>query len=37
MDNWINGDSLRGMIEGPLGQEELNLRVLDLFCCQEWK
>ena len=37
MDNWINGDSLRGMIEGPLGQEELNLRVSNLFCCQEWK
>ena len=37
MDNWINGDSLRGMIEGPLGREELNLRVSDLFYCQEWK
>ena len=36
-DNWINGDSLRVMIVGPLRQEELNLRVSDLFCCQEWK
>ena len=36
-DNWINGDSLWGMIEGPLRQEELNLRVSDLCCCQEWK
>ena len=37
MDNWINGDSLRVMIVGPLRQEELNLRVSDLCCCQEWK
>ena len=36
-DYWINGDSLWGMIEGPLRQEELNLRVSDLCCCQEWK
>ncbi|XP_075659165.1 uncharacterized protein LOC142629055 [Castanea sativa] len=36
LDNWINGDSLRGMIEGPLKQEELNLRVSDLYSCQGW-
>ena len=37
MDNWINSDSLQGMIEGPLKQEEQNLRVSDLCCGQEWK
>ena len=37
MDNWINGDSLQGMIEGPLKQEEQNLRVSDLCYGQEWK
>ena len=25
MDKWVNGDSLRGMIEGPLRQGEQNL------------
>ena len=28
---------LQGMIEGRFGQEDLNLRVSDLLCCQEWK
>ena len=37
MDNWVNGNSLRSMIEGPLRQEEQNLRISDLWCDQEWK
>ena len=35
MDNWVNGNSLRSMIEGPLRQEEQNLRISDLWCDQE--
>nr|POF14407.1 putative ribonuclease h protein [Quercus suber] len=37
MNNWVNGDSLRGMIEGPLRQREQNLTVADLYCGQNWK
>jgi len=37
MENWVNVDSLWVMIEGPLKQEEQNLRVSDLRCGQEWK
>ena len=35
MDNWVNGNSLRSMIEGPFRQEEQNLRISDLWCDQE--
>lgn len=37
MDNWINGDSLRGMLEGPLRQGEQNLTVAELCSGQNWK
>ena len=37
MDNWVNGDSLWDMIEGPLRQGEQNLKVSDLCYGQEWK
>ena len=37
MDNWVNCNSLWSMIEGPLRQEEQNLRISDLWCDQEWK
>ena len=36
MDNWVNGESLRAMIEGPLRQEELSLKVSDLCDYQAW-
>lgn len=36
-DNWINGDSLREMIEGPLRKGEQNLTIADLCCGQIWK
>ena len=37
MDNWINGDSLRGMIEGPLRQGDQGLTVADLCHDHEWR
>ena len=36
MDNWVNGESLLAMIEGPLRQEELSLKVSDLCDYQAW-
>ena len=30
LDNWINGDSFRAIIEGPLRQEEQFMKVADL-------
>ncbi|KAF3950217.1 hypothetical protein CMV_023995 [Castanea mollissima] len=37
LDNWINGASLRGMVEGPLRQGEQNLTIAELYCGQNWK
>ena len=37
LDNWINGDSLRGMIEGPLRQGDQGLTVVDLCHGHEWR
>ena len=36
MDNWVNGESLQAMIEGPLRQEKLNLKVSDLYGYHVW-
>ena len=36
MDNWVNVESLQAMIEGPLRQEELNLKVSDLYGYHVW-
>ena len=36
LDNWINGDSLRAMIEGPLRQEGQIMKVADLRCGHDW-
>ena len=37
LDNWINGDSLRGMIEGHLRQGDQGLTVVDLCHGHEWR
>ena len=37
MDNWINGDSLRGMIKGPLRQGDQGLTVVELCHDHEWR
>ena len=37
LDSWINGESLRDMIEGPLRQEDAELTVADLCCNYDWK
>ncbi|KAK7817050.1 putative ribonuclease h protein [Quercus suber] len=37
LDNWINGDSLRGMIKGPLRQGDQGLTVADLYHDHEWR
>ena len=34
LDSWINGESLRGMIEGPLKQEDAELTVASL--CRDY-
>ena len=36
LDNWINGDSLRDMIEGPLRHEEYSMTVANLHCDHDW-
>ena len=37
LDNWMNGDSLRGMIEGPLRQEDAKLTVAALCRDYDWR
>ena len=37
LDNWINGDSFQGMIEGPLRKEDQELIVADLCRDHEWR
>ena len=37
MDSWINGEYLRGMIEGPLKQEDVELTVAALCCDYDWR
>lgn len=36
LDNWINGDPLRVIIEGPLRQEEHIMKVGDLRRGHDW-
>ena len=37
LDNWINGESLRGIIEGPLRQEDVEVTVAALCHDHEWR
>ena len=37
LDNWMNDDSFRGMIEGPLRQGDQGLTVADLCHDHEWR
>lgn len=37
LDSWINGESLRGMIEGPLRQEDFDLIVAALCRDYDWR
>ena len=36
LDSWIHGESLRGMIKGPLKQEETELTVAALYRDSDW-
>jgi len=35
-ENWIRGESLRDMIEGPLNQGELNMTVAEFWHDEVW-
>ena len=37
MDNWIRGQSLRELIEGPLTREEMQLTIADFWDNTDWK
>ena len=37
LDSWINGESFRSMIEGPLKQEDAELTVATLCCDYDWR
>ena len=37
VDNWIRGQSLRELIEGPLTREDMNLTIVDFRDNTDWK
>ena len=37
LDNWMNDDSFRGMIEGPLRRGDQGVTVADLSHDHEWR